>query len=751
MLPNQAEAFIEEDLSEVPGDLEGTGWTDDDRPEDERLEEQRELLIQSLAVDARAKVKEAVDARNSSGVERRWDEDRANHYGSDFDLGEMDTIIERVQSTDNKDEKRTKSRIGVNITRPKVNAAAARLIDMMFPSDERNWKLAPTPNPKLSSMTESQIQIVNNGVPMQNADGTPVTAGQLAKQVIAKAAEAAQLMQREIDDQLVECDFVGESRKAIFDKTLLGTSIVCGPVPHRVEKKAWVFDPDMGDWAMKVESKLVPYSRRVNPLDAFPDPAGMGDIKKCRYFVERFYYNTKTLNDLKGDPGVNDEAINRAIKDGPSTMVSGNDPHARRFLDGDYEIDHKNLYEAFLVTGQFETEKMVACGCEIPEEMLKKTFLSGCVLLVNDEPVKVYLNPLDSGDLPYDMDHYERVDGQPWGIGVAFIVRNPQRVVRAAWRMLMDNAANNIGGQIIMDRTAVVPANGQWKMTGGKIWWFTGGKTTGTQMRAQDVFGFFNPETRIIELLKVIEFALRFAEDETSMPAILEGSRGSAPDTVGGMQLLDGNANTILMRQVRQGEDLYIKPHLRRYYDYNMQYSDKPEIKGDFDVVPLSVSALRQKTIDLIGLQIAGQYVVHPQFGPFHRNRGYDWLRRFYSFNRINPDDILVDENEANAIIKQMSEAQPPPDPRIQVATMNADLKMQQLQAEMQDNEQEREHRKNDRMLDYQLQVLKYATQREISLEAAQKELQALMLKIESEERLQQSEIVVKAKMGSGL
>jgi hypothetical protein len=521
-------------------------------------------------------------------------------------------------------------------------------------------------------------------------------------------------------------------------------------MPHIVEKKAWVRNQG-GRWVMRVDQKLVPYSRRVNPLDAFPDPAGQGDIKKCRYFVERFYYNTKTLSQIKGDPGALDDAIAMCLTEGPTSIVSGNDPHSRRFLDGDYELDTKNLFEAFLVTGQFKMEQLAAAGVEIPEELSGRQFISGCVLLVNDKPVKVYLNPLDSGDLPYDMFHYERIDGQPWGVGVAFIVRNPQRVVRAAWRMLMDNAANNIGGQVIMNRSGVTPANGSWKVTGNKLWWFTPEKGQNANLRVEDVFKQFNTETRIVELLKIIEFALKFAEDETSMPALLEGSRGSAPDTVGGMQLLDANANTVLMRLVRQGEDLLIKPHLRRYYDYNMQWSEKDDIKGDFDIVPLSVSALRQKTIDIQGMLLVGQHVAHPAFAKFHKNGGYDWLRRLYSLNRINPDDVLVDESEAREQLKQEAEAGPPPDPRLQVVELQGQLKQQELEARAADNNAEREHRRNEKMLDYQLKLMEYATKREISLAQAQKELQAMILQFEHDERLQQREILTKAKFGSGL
>jgi len=741
----QAEALSQEEAMAV--------WDEED-PEAAAMEQQM-MLVTSLAEAARQMVKEARDARDASGVERRWDEDRANYYGADFEFGDRDSVVDRAsENTGNAETKVTKSRIGVNITRPKVNTATSRLIDMKFPTDERNWKLQPTPNPSLSSKLNDQTIMTQGGKPLmkkgENGQLEPVRGGDVAKQEMQEAERSANAMQREIDDQLVECDFVGEARKAVSDEVLLGTGIMCGPVPRQVEKKAWIKGED-GRWVMQLETKLVPYSRRVNPLDAFPDPAGQGDIKKCRYFVERFYYNTKTLSQIKGDPGALDPVIDQCIKEGPTTVVSGNDPHTRRFLDGDYELDSRNLFEAFLVTGMFPIRQLEAAGVEIPEELLDRDNVSGCVLLVNDKPVKVYLNPLDSGDLPYDMFHYERIDGQPWGVGVAFIVRNPQRVVRAAWRMLMDNAANNIGGQIIINRQGVTPANGSWKMTGGKIWWFNPQAGQGQNLRVEDVFRQWNADSRISELLKIIEFAMKFAEDESSMPALLEGNQGKASPTATGMQLLDSNANTVLMRLVRQGEDLLIKPHLRRYYDYNMQWSENEDVKGDFDIVPLSVSALRQKTLDIQGMMLVGQHVAHPAFAKFHKSGGYDWLRRFYSLNRINPDDVLISPDDAEQALKAEAEKGPPPDPRLIVADLNAKVKGIELDQARAEAAEEREHRKNEKMLDYQMTLLRYATQRQISLEQAQKEFDALVLKIEHEERMQQREALVKGEFGSGL
>ena len=74
---------------------------------------------------------------------------------------------------------------------------------------------------------------------------------------------------------------------------------------------------------------------------------------------------------------------------------------------------------------------------------------------------------------------------------------------------------------------------------------------------------------------------------------MLQGSQGGVtPDTVGGMQMLLNNTNVVLRRLVKNFDDMVTKPHIRRYYDYNMAYNENEEVKGDFNILARGSSAL---------------------------------------------------------------------------------------------------------------------------------------------------------------
>ena len=102
-----------------------------------------------------------------------------------------------------------------------------------------------------------------------------------------------------------------------------------------------------------------------------------------------------------------------------------------------------------------------------------------------------------------------------------------------------------------------------------------------------------NVERAQAELANIIEIALRFIDDETLMPKIAQGEQGSTPtNTVGGLSILMNAANVVFRRIIKNFDDDMTVPNIRRLYDWNMQYSEKAEIKGDSKVRALGISAL---------------------------------------------------------------------------------------------------------------------------------------------------------------
>lgn len=741
----------EEDLSDPEEEI---GWEDlTDEPEQEQAESER---LQAFSSIVSGMVEEAVSAREASGIEQRWLEDMRQYYGGDWTLMAYNSAVQRAAEggtnllkTQSKEQQR-KSKITVNITRPKTNAVVARLADMLLPTDDKNWGLFPTPIAQLVKDIGNKAPAEKAfGVPVQNEDGTEATMADVAAEAQKLADEACRGMEKVIEDQLIQCNYNGEFRKSLWDLGVLGTFIMRGPFVRATTKRAWT--KQGGRWTLSVRTDESPASERVSPWSYYPDPACGGDIANARYHVEKIEYNERTLRELRDQPGFLSDQIVECLNEGPRARRASANDRSQRMVSGQYERDEKSTYEVFMVHGYFtkgQLEDAQVEGCECATDDERHEQVNGCVFLCNGRVIKAYLNPLSSAEMPYSVAVYEKIDGQVFGVGVPFVLRNPQRVVIAGWRMLMDNSALAGGVQVVVNKQFIDPADGQWTINGTKLWV---GKEGLEDVRA--AFGTFQVDSRINEIMAVIDRALRFGEDETSLPAIMEGSQAQAPQTVGVATVLTNSANTVLRRLVKSIDDDVTDDHITRYYDFNMEHHPDDSIKGDYQVDARGTSVLLVRDLQQQSLMMAGQFVLNPLLGRFHKRMGYDWLKSMYEAQHIDSATILVDDQEAQSIIDQMMQAPPeePPPPQIAVAEIKASVDQAKLQATMEDRDRERAHDTERMRLEYQLEMIRYANEKNMKLEDVKTKMTELLMTQQHEQRMQEREISIKAQMGSGI
>jgi len=175
---------------------------------------------------------EWIRSRASYGVDKRWldDEDQYNAVDNvNRAASQMMTSVEQGYPVTVNYSKPHRSTVFIGMTRQKTNSAEARLSDILLPTDDRNWGIQPTPNPKLMGMTKSEQPAVDPATGQQMADpktGQPMMHKDIARNMMEIARDKADAMQRAIDDQLVESEYNGEIRKLMHDAAVLGADIV---------------------------------------------------------------------------------------------------------------------------------------------------------------------------------------------------------------------------------------------------------------------------------------------------------------------------------------------------------------------------------------------------------------------------------------------------------------------------------------------------------------------------------------------
>ena len=280
------------------------------------------------------------------------------------------------------------------------------------------------------------------GQPLQR----PARKSDIAKALDELARTKAKAMEREIEDQLAECDFNGEVRRMIHDAAVLGTGVLKGPIVMSKVRKVW---RDMaGEQVLEIQEDLSPATLRVDPRNVFPDPACGDDVQNGRGVFEYDKITAKKLRELAKQPFYLVDQVKKVLEEGPTRVSAINDDTEE---DHGRDLEKDRLFEVWHYWGELDIEDLRAANVPgLPEEDDPLLSVSGCVVMVNNTVIKAYLNPLETGELPYDFYQWEQVAGSVWGLGMSHLMKSQQSVITAAWRQLMDNAGSSSAPQSIV-------------------------------------------------------------------------------------------------------------------------------------------------------------------------------------------------------------------------------------------------------------------------------------------------------------
>jgi hypothetical protein len=653
--------------------------------------------------------------QDRSPIEQRWLLDLRQYHGR-FDEATEAALRQTPE----------KSRAIINMTRPKTKAWGARLSDLLFPADDKNWGISPTPVPELvdkakqaAAAAEAKHQQAAQMVDIHNRDqqagtSTPTPDGRHPLEVAAdlgaqaldlEQAEAdaraemdtakrfSENMTREIDDQLTQCQYPKHSRRGIDDLCKLGSGVMKGPLngkaAQRWRKVSQALQGAPGaptamtaaetaqafELAPVVEGNS-PIALRVDPWSFFPD-SNATDMASSESELERHLPNKTQLRRMAKLLDFDPDAVSELCRSGPGygvandlnhlaqlrTITDEGNPVTGRYVlwefHGPLECDEVEIILT-ATKGPEAAKKWRDDYSELDEVRVIVFFCDGKLLKIEPDWL------LDTNETLYSVVSFEKSETSVLGgYGVPAMMRDPARAVAAAWRMLLDNAGLSVGPQVVVDKARIEPENGSWKLEPRKVW-----KKTGDDL-ATDAkpFEVFNIPSNTGELVQVIELALKFIDETTSLPLIAQGEQGAhITDTAGGMSMLMNSANVIFRNVVKNWDDDMTTPMIRRFYDWNMQFNPKDEIKGDMQIEARGTSALLVRELQSQNLMlITERWSSNPVLGL--AIDVYNAMRMTIQSLSINPDDILGTRDEFEAKVKAQQE-NAPQDPRIVAAQL---------------------------------------------------------------------------------
>ena len=687
----------------------------------------RQQRLQMLGGDLQREFDERVNDRRQ--VENRWFEDLRQYNGL-YDS----EVLEAIKETEG-------SELFVNITRSKTDGVEARIIDLMLPTDDRNWDIKPTPMPELGDLQSSTLAYD------KTPEGNPIQVSDLAIATRDVAAKRCMKMRDTIDDQLSEANYNAVIRDVVHDGCVLGIGILKGPVNKNRMRKAWQTQRDESGNSVQVQQVRPdrrPWVNRVDPWNFYPE-TGIINIEDSESEFERHFLTRKQVRDLAKQPGFLKEKIEDILKEARRAPNVTVDHRVQLRAMAGETSGRDERYELIEYTGPVEVEDLIAAGVDVDVNPLKAH--PGNVWFMNSVVVKADVQTMESLEKVYHVWNWGKDDSTIFGNGVPRRMRASQKMANSSIRMIYDNAGLAVGGQLIYAPTAVTPADGNPRMTPRKTWYLTD-----AAVDAKSVMWIFETKLHLEWLIPLFQLAMRLADEESSLPLIAQGDQAShITKTKGGMSMLMDAAGVMLRRSVKGADDGLTVPFISGMYDWNMEFNPDQEIKGDFNVQARGSSALMEREKQTEQFMLFMQFL---QSNPLFA-KVVEWdkvLEEGTRLLRVNRN-LLKPAEEIEQIIADLEKNPPeaPKDPRIAVAEIKDGTEKIRIKTdvELEGARLKLEEAMHDK--DVQAAMQKIATEANLSMEELTNALGVKRMDIDNENQRFNAEMVAKAAFGTGI
>jgi len=508
------------------------------------------------------------------------------------------------------------SDIYMMLTDIKCRAAESWIKDVLMNAQDKPWRMDPTPIPDLPPEVKDGIieMVVQEAMMVQQQMGmgmlpeaVDARMDELYKEVNQaledKAKEAALNMERKIADILTEAKFEEIYHEVIDDFVTFPSAILKGPIVRRQKALKWGanYTPD-------VTQEIGCGFYRISPFDFFPCPGATG--QNDEYYCERVRLNRRTLQDMIGQPGNNDEQI-KAVLD----LYGRNG--LKNWRDGDSEVDRMHGKDATNYTrGLIEG---VEFWGTVSGQMLMDWGMKGLdpyrdyeanVWVVGPYTIRAVLNSDPLGRRPYEVMSFVRIPGAFWGKALPELMADIQTMCNAAARSLANNMSVASGPQVEVDISRLpvgAPVTGihPWK-----VWQTVSNAGNGNTPAVR----FYQPDMNADALLNIFQYFQKAGDEVTGVPNYLYGSSqaSGAGRTASGLSMLMENAAKGIKHAIL-ALDKGVSNMLGRLFEHLMIYDPDPKIKGDMKIVPSGVVA----TIIKDNVQLRRQEFLAATTNPF--------------------------------------------------------------------------------------------------------------------------------------
>ena len=572
-------------------------------------------------------------------VEQRWLRNQRQY------LGLYDPDIEKELSP-------TRSRVYPRLTRVKVISVLSRIMNLMFPGNDKNWTLKASPSPDMSP--DDIKKAVQDAADKDKEAGVQpkVDADYALSAIQVLADKRADDLTTLILDQLEEIggdqssDYVSLNRKVLKSGLTYGPGVLCGPYVREEKSTAWQMDPMSGQIMPMPKTAYKPQFEFGSVWDWYPDMSAKTLESSDGYFWRKVMTRSQ-LRKLASRPDFMGDVIKKYL----ASHATGNYRpriHETELRAMGVKVNVNEMkaetskFEAIIWHGPISGVELQAAGVDVPDNKLADD-LDAEVWTLDENVIKCVMNPWKELGIDVRTIHtflFDEDDTSPVGQGLPNIMRDSQMAVCAAARMLMDNASIVCGPQLEINTTLLRPDQDLTSIVSYRNWYRDDDGITAQWPAVRNV----EINGHLSELQSIIDMWMKFADTETFVGPATGGDMTQAPSeplrTAAGASMMRGD-QALPFKDIIRSFDAFTMSVIQSLVQFNKKFNPDKAPEGDYNVIARGATSLMAKEvrgiqIDQLAQTLTDEEKVNVDMRKFARER----------FRVRDLDDLLKSEEQ---------------------------------------------------------------------------------------------------------
>lgn len=521
-------------------------------------------------------------------------------------LGIYDPDIESLLSKD-------RSRAYPRLTRVKCISVLSRIMNMMFPGNERNWALDASPS---AEMDPAQIEraIVRLAKKYKDDGIQPVIDEEFVETAAQQLSEEqAEKLSKVIDDQLTELggdqtlDYVSLNRKVLQSGIMYGLGLLRGPFVRTVKRTVWRMDGMTGQPAPQEITLYKPQYEFQSLWDCYMDMSAKSIWEGDGYFIRKVFGRAQF----------------RKLADRPNFFADQVRTYLQRFPNGNYkeqsfEQELRTMgvatnvntqkaeggkFEVIVWHGPVSGELLRKAGVEVADDRLADD-IDAEIWMIDDVVISADMNVWRSLGVEVRNLHaflFDEDDTSPVGSSLPDVMRDSQMSVAASVRMMLDNASVVCGPIMELNTDLLRQDQDISSVHAYKIFYREGMDAAAQYPAVRQI----NVDGHLGDLKGVAEMFMQFADMETFVGPATGGDMGDMPSepmrTAAGASMLRGD-NALPFKDIIRNFDVFTQSVILSLVRFNEKFNPNNTPKGDFNVIARGATSLMAKEVR--GIQV---------------------------------------------------------------------------------------------------------------------------------------------------